>query len=326
MVAPSFSCVACCPVACAALAPRRRVAASSRIGDGDDDAIEAIAHARRERRPAAPPFLQALLDGEVQDRRRARSASSTATRPSTPSTGAAVARCPTDAEDVVINNRMRARARRRARRAASCLADPTLRSGSPPPRSCRRSRRRRAAADQGRAREGDRPGIKARSTLTRASHRARDRRQGHAARCRPHARRQRPRGDAHAAAGPAGQARRRVRRARRRVRARARQQSLRAIECAACAGASGSALVFTGVSLGSILLLAALGLAITYGLMGVINMAHGELMMIGAYATYVVQNLFRSYVPGAFDWYLLAAIPVAFVVCGAGRHGARAHA
>ena len=47
--------------------------------------------------------------------------------------------------------------------------------------------------------------------------------------------------------------------------------------------------------------------------MGVINMAHGELMMIGAYATYVVQNLFRAYLPGAFDWYVLAAIPVAFL-------------
>ena len=66
--------------------------------------------------------------------------------------------------------------------------------------------------------------------------------------------------------------------------------------------------VFSGVSLGSILLLAALGLAITYGLMGVINMAHGELIMIGAYATYVVQNLFRSYAPGAFDFYLVAAV------------------
>ncbi|MEY4755575.1 MAG: hypothetical protein RJA34_473 [Pseudomonadota bacterium] len=70
--------------------------------------------------------------------------------------------------------------------------------------------------------------------------------------------------------------------------------------------------IFSGVSLGSILLLVALGLAITYGLMGVINMAHGELMMIGAYATYVVQGLFQKYLPGAFDWYLLAAIPVAF--------------
>ncbi|MFY8105029.1 MAG: urea ABC transporter permease subunit UrtB [Ramlibacter sp.] len=70
--------------------------------------------------------------------------------------------------------------------------------------------------------------------------------------------------------------------------------------------------VFSGLSLGSILLLVALGLAITYGLMGVINMAHGELMMIGAYATYVVQAAFRQYLPGAFDWYLVAALPVAF--------------
>jgi urea transport system permease protein len=70
--------------------------------------------------------------------------------------------------------------------------------------------------------------------------------------------------------------------------------------------------IFSGISLGSILLLVALGLAITYGLMGVINMAHGELMMIGAYATYVVQGLFQKYLPGAFDWYLVAALPVAF--------------
>jgi urea transport system permease protein len=74
--------------------------------------------------------------------------------------------------------------------------------------------------------------------------------------------------------------------------------------------------VFSGASLGSILLLAALGLAITYGLMGVINMAHGELIMIGAYATYVVQNLFRRYVPGAFDAYLVCAVPVAFAAAG----------
>jgi len=71
--------------------------------------------------------------------------------------------------------------------------------------------------------------------------------------------------------------------------------------------------LFTGASLGSILLLVALGLAITYGLMGVINMAHGELMMIGAYATYVVQNLFRSHWPAAFDAYVLAAIPASFL-------------
>ena len=71
--------------------------------------------------------------------------------------------------------------------------------------------------------------------------------------------------------------------------------------------------VFTGLSLGSILFLVALGLAITYGLMGVINMAHGELLMIGAYATYLVQNVFRQYLPNAFDYYIVAAIPVSFL-------------
>jgi urea transport system permease protein len=71
--------------------------------------------------------------------------------------------------------------------------------------------------------------------------------------------------------------------------------------------------LFTGLSLGSILLLVALGLAITYGLLGVINMAHGEMLMIGAYATYMTQQLFKSYAPGLFDWYLVAAIPVAFL-------------
>ncbi len=71
--------------------------------------------------------------------------------------------------------------------------------------------------------------------------------------------------------------------------------------------------VFTGISLGSILLLVALGLAITYGLMGVINMAHGELMMIGAYATWLVQNVFKSLWPGAFDAYIVAAIPLSFL-------------
>ncbi len=72
--------------------------------------------------------------------------------------------------------------------------------------------------------------------------------------------------------------------------------------------------LFSGISLGSILLLAALGLAITYGLMGIINMAHGEFLMLGAYSTYLVQSFFRAYLPGAFDWYVVAALPVAFVV------------
>jgi urea transport system permease protein len=91
------------------------------------------------------------------------------------------------------------------------------------------------------------------------------------------------------------------------------QQSLKQVEERLVWGQR-AGLFFAGISLGSILLLAALGLAITYGLMGVINMAHGELMMIGAYATFVVQNLFRAHLPGAFDWYLLCAIPVAFAV------------
>jgi urea transport system permease protein len=95
------------------------------------------------------------------------------------------------------------------------------------------------------------------------------------------------------------------------VRAEA-ELSLRAVERGLAAGELAGR-VFSGISLGSILLLAALGLAITYGLMGVINMAHGEMMMVGAYATYVVQNLFRAHAPGAFDWYLVAALPAAFV-------------
>ena len=90
------------------------------------------------------------------------------------------------------------------------------------------------------------------------------------------------------------------------------QKSLREVEAALAWGDRLGAM-FSGISLGSILLLVALGLAITYGLMGVINMAHGELMMIGAYATYVVQGLFETYLPTYFDWYLLASVPVAFL-------------
>ncbi|HUG58921.1 MAG TPA: urea ABC transporter permease subunit UrtB [Candidimonas sp.] len=72
--------------------------------------------------------------------------------------------------------------------------------------------------------------------------------------------------------------------------------------------------LFYGISLGSILLLAALGLAITFGLMGVINMAHGELLMIGAYVTYMAQWLFRQFAPAWIDWYVIAAVPMAFLI------------
>jgi urea transport system permease protein len=75
--------------------------------------------------------------------------------------------------------------------------------------------------------------------------------------------------------------------------------------------------VFQGISLGSVLLLAAIGLAITFGVMGVINMAHGEMIMLGAYSAFVVQEIFRTLPRALLDYYLVAAIPVAFVVAGA---------
>ena len=76
--------------------------------------------------------------------------------------------------------------------------------------------------------------------------------------------------------------------------------------------------LFRGLSLSSILLIMSLGLAIVFGLMGVINMAHGELMMVGAYATFMTQELFKAYLPPSiFDAYFLASLPVAFLVAGA---------
>jgi urea transport system permease protein len=71
--------------------------------------------------------------------------------------------------------------------------------------------------------------------------------------------------------------------------------------------------VIYGLSLGSVLLLAAIGLAITFGVMGVINMAHGEMVMLGAYTTFVVQEFIRQSAPGLFDWSLLIALPLAFL-------------
>lgn len=75
--------------------------------------------------------------------------------------------------------------------------------------------------------------------------------------------------------------------------------------------------IWYGLSLGSVLLLAAIGLAITFGVMGVINMAHGEMVMIGAYVTFVVQEMIRTSAPGLFDYSLLIALPLAFLVSGA---------
>lgn len=72
--------------------------------------------------------------------------------------------------------------------------------------------------------------------------------------------------------------------------------------------------LFNGLSIGSVLLIAALGLAIVFGLMGVINLAHGELIMLGAYATFVVQNIFKPLGEPWFSLYIVVAIPVAFIV------------
>jgi len=75
--------------------------------------------------------------------------------------------------------------------------------------------------------------------------------------------------------------------------------------------------VWYGLSLGSVLLLAAIGLAITFGVMGVINMAHGEMVMIGAYVTFVVQEFIRTSAPGLFEYSLFIALPLAFLASGA---------
>jgi urea transport system permease protein len=74
---------------------------------------------------------------------------------------------------------------------------------------------------------------------------------------------------------------------------------------------------FEVLSLSSVLMMIALGLAITFGVMGVINMAHGEMLMIGAYAAYSVQNVFQALMPGHYDWYFVVAIPVSFLASAA---------
>jgi len=75
--------------------------------------------------------------------------------------------------------------------------------------------------------------------------------------------------------------------------------------------------LFNGLAIGSVLLIAALGLAIVFGLMGVINLAHGELIMLGAYTTYVVQLIFKQpALQPVYDIYLIVALPIAFVVSG----------
>ncbi|WP_202913456.1 urea ABC transporter permease subunit UrtB [Acuticoccus sediminis] len=75
--------------------------------------------------------------------------------------------------------------------------------------------------------------------------------------------------------------------------------------------------LFSGLSYASILFIAAVGLAIVFGLMGVINLAHGEFIMIGAYVTFMVQEVLRALAPALVDWYLILAIPFTFLVTAA---------
>jgi urea transport system permease protein len=75
--------------------------------------------------------------------------------------------------------------------------------------------------------------------------------------------------------------------------------------------------IFNGLSLASILLMMSLGLAITFGLMGVINMAHGEMLMLGSYTAYLVQESFAVYAPGHLDYFFFAALPLSLLVVGA---------
>jgi len=91
---------------------------------------------------------------------------------------------------------------------------------------------------------------------------------------------------------------------------------LRSIESNLAAWQAGQN-IWYGLSLGSVLLLAAIGLAITFGVMGVINMAHGEMVMLGAYTTFMVQEVIRNSAPGLFDYSLFIALPLAFLVAGA---------
>ena len=281
-----------------------------RSDDGDERA-EAVRTLAATQDPAARTLIEAVLAGQVQGSESTRQVLVVAGGKATDAaTGAPVATIPADAEDLVVNNRLR-------RELETALAAFALASTD-------RAERVKAVAavekdpqgvdgatlDAAFARESD-PDLKARLGLVQA------------------------------AAALAGDDRAKKLDAIRRL-GESRSSStrplllpfvernpdgsfkepdaeLRAAAQAAIATIDGrerttalAGSVFYGLSLGSIILLAALGLAITYGLMGVINMAHGELLMIGAYATWLVQGFFRTHLPGAVDWYLAAAIPVAF--------------
>ena len=168
-----------------------------------------------------------------------------------------------------------------------------------------------AAGARHRARQGDRRarqaradrGARRRHSLPGRRHRGRQ--------ARRHRRHPRPRRPGRArAARPACRPTRRLRCSKRRAATRSPAIQIRLAFWEAVQNA------WYGLSLGSVLLLAAIGLAITFGVMGVINMAHGEMVMLGAYTTFVVQEMIRAHNPGLFDYSLPIAIPLAFLVAG----------
>lgn len=284
----------------------------SAIATGDNDAkIEAIAKLAASEDESATNFLQALLNGEVQvaeDERVVIVRDETATDAVS---GQPVS--PVPGTDIIINNRVRAKISEGLAARALSSADPAARLQA--------VKSLQGGADdavlpllaRAEVNETD-PEIKALLTLTRASTQlaAKDPEQRMAAvktlaRSTSRSTRtlllERLEKQGEDFIEPDAEIRAEI------------VRSIEAIE-ARLQWWHRAAQIFTGVSLGSILLLAALGLAITYGLMGVINMAHGELIMIGAYAAYVVQDAFRSHLPEAFQWYLAAAIPASFLAAG----------
>lgn len=290
----------------AARAALDRDAVAGLAGDDFEVKVDAARRLARSGDPAALPVLQALAEGRLEVSggavfyRRGAQAYDAAS-------GAALAPVPADAERVAVNNRVR-------REALAGLA--ALRLLAPDPEV------RRAAAEEVAAA----PDPALTPLLSRALAQEREPRihallsvalaQGRLASGDPAARLAAARtlgaGTSPAVRAalaahldPAGEPDAGVR--------AAAKASLDRIELRLAAGELAGR-VFSGLSLGSILLLAALGLAITFGVMGVINMAHGELLMIGAYTTYVAESAFRRYLPGHADWYLLAALPLAFAV------------
>jgi urea transport system permease protein len=296
----------------AALALPAEVVKDLAFGDSEARA-KAIAALVSSGDVAALPLLQAMIDGEMQTVGETRVLIVKGDQGTDAFTGQAVAPLPDNRDDVSVNNRMR-------RELATAIAAFRLASGDRSVRLAAAKELQNSADEDalpaisaGLARESD-PEIRSLLAVTQASIQlASSDRATRLAAIRALAQ-----SDAGATktllANVLAKKDGKFVEADDEIRAEA-QRSLSAVEGRLAKGDI-AARVFSGISLGTILLLAALGLAITYGLMGVINMAHGELIMIGAYATYVVQNLFREHAPGAFDWYLVCAIPVAFAVSG----------